>query len=402
MHPFDDPAAGGAAQHAQEARMTTPVITSAPRHWPLAATRCIYHGKLMDYETAAFIMAMEARLGYELTIVQGCYNPGGVKASAGTHDGGGVFDLEPWDWERKVRVARELGAFAWHRTPIPGVWEEHIHVGIRNHPTLSPAARQQQEFFDQKPRKNGLAGEAVDPDQYPTKYPAPTFRYPPKAPALPTFRTVDLNDDWANLATDVPGLVHDVRPLLMGVQEGWRVRYRSVVPRRWGVYQIRTNKATAGVAVLWDKRKLQPVGRRRSPLRMGRGLHVIGKGADTRERPVVWVDLRFRDGVQRGHLPRVFRLASVHYPPQRDRESWPAFDAHLETWVKSSPLPVVLFMDSNQHGGPEGLLGGISGKYAWHAVTDSIDGTVTSLPVKAVKQLPKRTSDHHPVVVTLG
>jgi hypothetical protein len=117
---------------------------------------------------------------------------------------------------------------------------------------------------------------------------------------------------------------------------------------------------------------------------------------------VVWQDVRFRPDVQRGRMPRVFRLASVHYPPQRDRESWASFDARLERWVKQSPLPVLLFMDSNQHGGPDGLVGGIASKYGWHAVSDSIDGAVTSLPVKAVKQLPKRTSDHHPVVITLG
>ena len=383
--------------------MSTPTITKAPAVWPLAGTRCIYHGKLMDYETAAFIMAAEARLGYDLTIVQGCYNPGGVKASAGTHDGGGVFDLAPWDWQRKVRVCRELGAAAWHRTAIPGLWGEHIHVVIRNHPTLSLAAAQQQHYFDQKPRKNGLAGEAVDPDQYPTKFPAPTFRYPPKAPASPTFQAICLNDDWANLASDVPGLVRDTRPLVGGIQEGFRVKYRDVIPHRWGVFQVRQNKATAGVAVLWDRRKLEKVGkRRRSAERLGRGIHVMGKGKDTRERSVVWQDLRFKSGVERGRMPRVFRLASVHYPPQRDRESWAAFDAKLEVWVRRSPIPVILFMDSNQHGGPVGLLDGISGKYGWHAVTDSIDGAVTSLPVKGVKQLPKRTSDHHPVVVTLG
>ena len=380
----------------------TSTISKAPSKWPLPATRCIYHGRLMDYETAAFIMAMEAELGYQLTIEQGCYNAGGVSASAGTHDGGGVFDLAPWDWERKVKVARSLGGFAWHRTPIPNLWGEHIHVGIRNHPTLSVEAKNQQVNFDKKPRRDGLASEAVDPDQYPGR-PTPTFHYPPKQPASPTFQAVCINDDWANLASDVPGLVNDLRPLVAGVQEGWRVRYRSKVRRRWGVLQIRETKATAGVAVLWDRRKLERVGKRRhNPARQGRGIHVIGKGADTRDRPVVWQDVRFRPGVERGRMPRVFRVASVHYPPQRDRESWAAFDAHLETWVRQSPLPVILFMDSNQHTGPEGLLHGIAAKYAWHAVPDSIDGAVTSLPVKAVKQLPKRTSDHHPVVVTLG
>ena len=33
--------------------MTTPVITAAPKTWPIASTRCYFRGKLMDYETAA-------------------------------------------------------------------------------------------------------------------------------------------------------------------------------------------------------------------------------------------------------------------------------------------------------------------------------------------------------------
>lgn len=141
--------------------------------------RVVYNGKFMDAKTKAFVQALEAKLGFPLTIVQGSYNPGGVGASAGTHDEGGVIDLSPWDFAAKVRAARELGACAWHRLPIPGVWGEHIHFVIRDHGNLAPAAAQQQHFFDEKPRRNGLAGEPVDPDQFPPHWPAPTFKYPP-------------------------------------------------------------------------------------------------------------------------------------------------------------------------------------------------------------------------------
>lgn len=381
-----------------------PVITEAPDQWPLPATRCIFRGHLMDYETAAFLLAMEAELGYQLTVEQGCYNPGGVSASAGTHDGGGVFDLAPWDHVRKVHVARSLGARGgWHRLPIPGVWGEHIHCVIGKHPTLSPAAHQQQLYFDQKPRKNGLAGEAVDPNQYPTKWPAPTFHYPPKAPPSPTFNAVCLNDDWGNKVTDVPGLVADIRPLVMGVQEGWRQQYGKLIGPRWRCRQVLENKSTAGVAVIWDHRRLTHLGNSTNPRKHGKGLQVIGKGADTRDRPVVWRDLMFRPGVNRGNLPRAFRLASVHRPPMRDRAAWDAFDAKLELWIKLSPLPVLLFMDSNEHDGPADLTAQLASKnFAWHSVPKSIDGALTSLPVKGVKELPKRTSDHFPVVLTLG
>lgn len=108
-----------------------------------------------------FAMTMEAALGYELTIVQGCYNPGGVAQSGGTHDGGGVLDLAAYDWERKVRVAADLGAFVYHRVAIPGLWGEHIHLGIRNHGRLSDAARRQQADWDHNPPLDALASHRV-------------------------------------------------------------------------------------------------------------------------------------------------------------------------------------------------------------------------------------------------
>lgn len=129
----------------------------------------------MDRKTQAFLMAMEQRLGYELTVVQGSYNAGGVSASAGTHDGGGVVDLVSWDHRRKVRVARELGAFAWLRPDLPGVWGEHIHLGIRDHGRLSSAAKAQQVGFDGDPARNGLANNAVDRTWHPD--PSVRFRY---------------------------------------------------------------------------------------------------------------------------------------------------------------------------------------------------------------------------------
>ena len=86
----------------------------------------------------------------------------------------------------------------------------------------------------------------------------------------------------------------------------------------------------------------------------------------------------------------------------RNRDSWDAFDAKLTLWLKRSPLPVVLFMDSNEHNGPHPLMNAKHSKLRWHAVTDSIDGAITDLPVKGVRQMPKRTSDHHPVVITFG
>lgn len=146
-----------------------------------AFEKVVFHGKTVDKKTRAFLLEMEARLGYELTIVQGSYNPGGVGASGGTHDKGGVVDLAAYDWRRKVKVGADLGAFVWHRPYIQGLWGEHIHLGIRNHGNLSDAAKRQQVDWDARPPRNGLASHSVmnrDVDYHPMK--EITFQYPVK------------------------------------------------------------------------------------------------------------------------------------------------------------------------------------------------------------------------------
>lgn len=121
----------------------------------------VYNGALMDQKTKAAVQLGEKRLGYTLTILQGCYHPG-VSQSAGTHDGGQVIDFAPFDFAHKIRVFREMGWFIWHRLPIPGVWGEHIHGGIRNGGTLSPSAKAQQGDYDGIPPRDGLAGHSLD------------------------------------------------------------------------------------------------------------------------------------------------------------------------------------------------------------------------------------------------
>lgn len=123
--------------------------------------RVVFRGKLMDQKTACFLRAMEAELGYELTVVQGCWqstdgSSNDVGASAGTHDLGGVVDLAAYDWERKVKVGADLGGFPYHRVAIPGLWGEHIHMGIRNHGRLSEGAHVQQLDWDATPPRDGL------------------------------------------------------------------------------------------------------------------------------------------------------------------------------------------------------------------------------------------------------
>lgn len=110
---------------------------------PRPYDRTTYDGKTVDWLTRAALEDTAKRLGYDLTVVQGSYNTGGVSASAGTHDGGGVIDLAPADWQRKVAEMRRTGFAAWHRPAIAGLWSEHIHCVLIGNRKLAPAAKAQ-------------------------------------------------------------------------------------------------------------------------------------------------------------------------------------------------------------------------------------------------------------------
>ena len=131
-------------------------------------------GKTVDALTDRALKAAEKILGYDLTIVQGSYNAGGVGASAGTHDGGGVVDLLPWDWQRKVRALRRVGFAAWHRTPAQGPWGEHIHAVLIGNTKLSPSAQRQVTAY--LAGRNGLANNGKDDG--PREYVGNRFRWP--------------------------------------------------------------------------------------------------------------------------------------------------------------------------------------------------------------------------------
>jgi hypothetical protein len=119
-------------------------------------------GKKVDALTDGALKRAEADLGYPLTITQGSYNEGGVAASAGTHDGGGVVDLMPWDRDRKVKALRAVGFAAWFRPAIPGLWPAHIHAVLIGHAKLAPVAfRQVQAYLA---RRDGLKGNGPDVD----------------------------------------------------------------------------------------------------------------------------------------------------------------------------------------------------------------------------------------------
>lgn len=131
--------------------------------------RTTYDGHTVNRRTKAILTVAADRLGYKdgLTVFQGSYNPGGVGASGGTHDGGGAVDLSPFQWQRKVKALRDLGGAAWHRPAIAGLWGEHVHVVFAGDRELSPQARDQ--IVDYANGRDGLAGNGPD-----------TFDYHPK------------------------------------------------------------------------------------------------------------------------------------------------------------------------------------------------------------------------------
>lgn len=127
---------------------------------PRPYDRTTYDGNTVDWLTRAALEATAKRLGYALTVTQGSYNAGGVSASAGTHDGGGVVDLAAWDHVDKVRELRRTGFAAWYRPAIPGLWPAHIHAVLMGNRKLAPSARRQVDAY--LAGRNGLANNGPD------------------------------------------------------------------------------------------------------------------------------------------------------------------------------------------------------------------------------------------------
>lgn len=106
-------------------------------------------------------------------ITQGSYNPGGVGASFGTHDGGGAVDLSvrnlPYDWTIKwedipllIDALQLAGFAAWYRDEREGL-PPHIHAIAIGDAELSQAAQLQLtgrygyfRGYDGFPREDGI------------------------------------------------------------------------------------------------------------------------------------------------------------------------------------------------------------------------------------------------------
>lgn len=123
----------------------------------------VFRGWHMSRYTAAAIRVLEEKLGFELTLLQGPFNAGGVGGSAGTHDEDGVVDLSSWRARRKCAVSRLNHWASWVR---PLNWDgaggiKHVHQCLKRAQPMASLAVSQLEV-DYPARRDGLASHAVD------------------------------------------------------------------------------------------------------------------------------------------------------------------------------------------------------------------------------------------------
>ncbi|MFG1646813.1 peptidoglycan-binding protein [Amycolatopsis sp. NPDC049252] len=129
-----------------------------------AGSRVSYRGVTINTRTKAMLLAAENIAGITVSLTQGSYNPGGVDASAGTHDGGGAMDISVSGMSATTRTnlikaLRQVGFAAWYRTPAQG-FAYHVHAMAISDPDLSSGA--QHQTGDYYLGQNGLAGRGAD------------------------------------------------------------------------------------------------------------------------------------------------------------------------------------------------------------------------------------------------
>lgn len=133
----------------------------------MSMKRTTVDGKTLNQRTADMLALWQFNALQDFYVVQGSYNAGGVKASAGTHDGGGALDISVYGMDLKekkwvVKQGRLAGFMAYYRPTLPGVWNEHIHAGALGDPEASAGLRAQ--FADYRAGRNALADDGPDRD----------------------------------------------------------------------------------------------------------------------------------------------------------------------------------------------------------------------------------------------
>lgn len=130
----------------------------------ISSTYIYWRGGKFNRTSIASLLRAEKLSKVSFRVMQGGYNRGGVAASAGTHDGGGVVDLSVSGWSAATRSRvcawlRRCGWAAWVRTPAQGfAW--HIHAVRVGDATASAGARAQVVAY--RYGRNGLAGNGYD------------------------------------------------------------------------------------------------------------------------------------------------------------------------------------------------------------------------------------------------
>jgi len=140
--------------------------------------RVAYGGRTVNVRTKVMLeRAVKLLTAYDWTprLTQGSYNKG-VGASAGTHDGGGVVDINTDSMTRAgqdacVQALRKAGFAAWLR--LPPAFGTHIHAVAVGDRELSSAAKSQIQQWRED--RNGLANRGPDPA--PDPYPSWTRKY---------------------------------------------------------------------------------------------------------------------------------------------------------------------------------------------------------------------------------
>jgi hypothetical protein len=103
-----------------------------------------YSDEKIQGSTLKKLQQAQKLLGGTFDVIQGSFSTR-VRASAGTHRGGGVIDVDKdaSSWLGAVAALRHVGFAAWHRDPSQGPWGHHIHAVEIGNPTLSPEAAAQ-------------------------------------------------------------------------------------------------------------------------------------------------------------------------------------------------------------------------------------------------------------------
>lgn len=138
-------------------------------------------GRFHKSDIASLEMA-EKLSGIKIICTQGGYNRGGVAASAGTHDGGSVIDIQVRhlsvaERNKLVKYLRLCGWAAWIRTPAQG-FVLHLHAVRCGSTYASWGARAQVDQY--KKKQNGLANHGRDTETWYGYFTWASSRHNPK------------------------------------------------------------------------------------------------------------------------------------------------------------------------------------------------------------------------------